>query len=108
VAEFEDIFKALTGYEHPHHWRRELAASATCRDQLIRIPTGLGKTEGVLAAWCFQRHYRKDDRWPRRLVWCLPMRVLVEQTEYVARQMAERIPEARRRSGGRSNWVRLL
>ena len=60
------------------------------------MATGLGKTEGVLAAWSFHRLNRPDDRWPRRLVWCLPMRVLVEQTEQVARQLAGRMPEASR------------
>jgi CRISPR-associated endonuclease/helicase Cas3 len=65
-----------------------------CRDRQIRIPTGLGKTEGVLAAWSLHRISNGDERWPRRLVWCLPMRVLVEQTEQVARSLAERMPAA--------------
>lgn len=50
----------------------------------------MGKTLGVLAAWSWHRIHRGDDRWPRRLVWCLPMRVLVEQTQAVAREVFER------------------
>lgn len=44
----------------------------------------MGKTLGVLAVWSWHRLSKDDARWPRRLVWCLPMRVLVEQTEAVA------------------------
>src|SRR5207253_5170376 len=77
---FNDFFKRLTEHASPRSWQVELASALTCRDRLIRIPTGLGKTEGVLAAWGFNHLHRSDDQWPRRLVWCLPMRVLVEQT----------------------------
>jgi CRISPR-associated endonuclease/helicase Cas3 len=93
---FDEWFSTLTGHEFPRLWQCELAEASTCRDRLIRIPTGLGKTEGVLAAWSFHRLERSDDQWPRRLVWCLPMRVLVEQTEQVARQLTERIADAHR------------
>jgi CRISPR-associated endonuclease/helicase Cas3 len=48
---------------------------------MIRIPTGFGKTAGVVLAWLRHRVEEKNDSWPRRLVFCLPMRVLVEQTE---------------------------
>ena len=87
-----DWFEVLTGHASPHEWQRELMEGQSCRDRLIRIPTGLGKTEGVLAAWSLHRISNGDERWPRRLVWCLPMRVLVEQTEQVARVMAARMP----------------
>jgi CRISPR-associated endonuclease/helicase Cas3 len=40
----------------------------------------LEKTLGVFSAWSWNRLVRKDETWPRRLVWCLPMRVLTEQT----------------------------
>ncbi|MFN4261699.1 MAG: CRISPR-associated helicase Cas3' [Gemmataceae bacterium] len=91
---FESWFGTLTGHPSPRSWQAELAATSTCCDRLIRIPTGLGKTEGVLAAWSYHRLHRGDDGWPRRLVWCLPMRVLVEQTEQVAQELADRIPDA--------------
>lgn len=56
-----------------------------CRSQLIDIPTGLGKTAAVVVAWLWNRRAQPDasarSRWPRRLVYCLPMRTLVEQTE---------------------------
>jgi CRISPR-associated endonuclease/helicase Cas3 len=71
----------------PHNWQQALADDIKCKNRLIRIPTGMGKTIGVLAAWLYHRVILKDEAWPRRLVWCLPMRVLVEQTETEARTM---------------------
>lgn len=82
---FPDWFRLLSGSNHaPHAWQEALAASDPPRSRLIRVPTGMGKTLGVLAAWSWHRLSNVDARWPRRLVWCLPMRVLVEQTEAVA------------------------
>jgi len=47
----------------------------------------MGKTLGVLAAWIEHRVIDIDAAWPTRLVWCLPMRTLVEQTEAEARKL---------------------
>ncbi len=68
----------------PHPWQTELASAHICDNRLVRVPTGMGKTLGVLAAWSYNRLVRDDPEWPRRLVLCLPMRVLVEQTLAVA------------------------
>jgi CRISPR-associated endonuclease/helicase Cas3 len=89
-------FTTLTGHVSPRAWQGELAAESTCRSRLIRIPTGMGKTEGVLATWSFHRIWRSAGQWPRRLVWCLPMRVLVEQTEQVALQLVSKMPAIQR------------
>jgi CRISPR-associated endonuclease/helicase Cas3 len=89
---FTDWFCTLTEHTSPRPWQERLAARSSCRSQLVRIPTGLGKTQGVLAAWSYNRLALKDHRWPTRLVWCLPMRVLVEQTEATARELASRMP----------------
>lgn len=75
----------------PHPWQQRLAEDDQCRDRLIRIPTGLGKTLGVLLAWTYHRLHRQDARWPRRLVWCLPMRTLVDQTAGEARDVLQRL-----------------
>lgn len=75
----------------PHHWQVELASAERCENRLIRVPTGFGKTLGILAAWLWNRIERMDDSWPRRLVWCLPMRVLVEQTESEVRRVLGQI-----------------
>ena len=49
---------------------------------LLDVPTGLGKTAAAVFAWLYRRRIKSDlrDQMPRRLVYCLPMRVLVEQT----------------------------
>jgi CRISPR-associated endonuclease/helicase Cas3 len=79
-VKYEDFFTALTSLGQPHEWQQDLAAIEDCGNRLIRIPTGFGKTLGVVGTWLYHRLHRKDERWPRRLVWCLPTRVLVEQT----------------------------
>jgi CRISPR-associated endonuclease/helicase Cas3 len=87
---YSSWFEAHAGHL-PHPWQAELGAAADCQDRLIRVPTGLGKTLGVLAAWSYHRLVRRDPAWPRRLVLCLPMRVLVEQTEAAVREWLERL-----------------
>ena len=89
---YQEFFKNLASSDRqPYGWQKDLADQETCTNRLIRIPTGFGKTLGVLAAWLWHRMQRQDDSWPRRLIWCLPMRVLVEQTEQEARQALEKL-----------------
>lgn len=87
---YPDFFERFASFP-PHPWQTELGEGERCADRLLRIPTGFGKTLGVLGAWAWHRVERADDAWPRRLVWCLPMRVLVEQTESEVRRALERI-----------------
>ena len=47
---------------------------------LIDVPTGFGKTAAVVLAWLWNRVLTRRGDWPRRLVYCLPMRTLVDQT----------------------------
>ncbi len=82
------FFKAATGHE-PFDYQRRLAEDPECKSRLIEIPTGLGKTAAVVLAWLWNRvivssinnqQSTINQHWPRRLVYCLPMRTLVEQT----------------------------
>src|SRR5262245_17482269 len=63
---------------------RSLSQGTPCHARLINVPTGLGKTAAVVIAWLWNRVLCPDschrNSWPRRLVYCLPMRTLVEQT----------------------------
>ncbi|RMG36961.1 MAG: DEAD/DEAH box helicase, partial [Planctomycetota bacterium] len=86
---YSKFFANLLSWQ-PHAWQEHLAAADDCDNRLIRIPPGMGKTEGVLAAWLFHAVARRRSAWPRRLVWCLPMRVLVEQTAARCRQVIDR------------------
>jgi len=78
--EYGDWFERIAGFR-PHPWQLALGTDEACQDHLLRIPTGFGKTAGTALAWLYHRVLRGDERWPARLVFCLPMRVLVEQTE---------------------------
>lgn len=75
------------GIDRLHGWQEVLLDEEKCANRIIRIPTGFGKTLGVLCAWIWNRVVRDDEGWPRRLLWCLPMRVLVEQTEAEVRRV---------------------
>jgi CRISPR-associated endonuclease/helicase Cas3 len=39
-------------------------------------------TAATILAWLWNRLILNDSNWPRRLVYCLPMRILVEQTAF--------------------------
>lgn len=58
---------------------------------LLDAPTGIGKTAAITLAWIFKRRVQADPDTPRRLIWCLPMRVLVEQTAQVIHQWLARL-----------------
>lgn len=49
------------------------------QNRLLHVPTGAGKTAAVVMAWLWRQVTCKEQT-PRRLIYCLPMRVLVEQT----------------------------
>jgi CRISPR-associated endonuclease/helicase Cas3 len=85
-SRYSDFFQEATGHE-PFDYQRRLTNGETggdsgtaCHSQLINIPTGLGKTAAVVLAWLWNRAQLQKADWPRRLVYCLPMRTLVEQT----------------------------
>ncbi len=80
MESFDRFFVQVTGHQ-PHGWQTRLASDPECMDRLIRIPTGFGKTAGVTITWLWHRVHRKDNAWPCRLVLCLPMRTLIEQTQ---------------------------
>lgn len=73
---FADFFAQATG-NRPYGYQCQLAADGW--PDALNVPTGLGKTAGVALAWMYKRA-KNDPETPRRLVWCLPMRTLVEQT----------------------------
>ena len=67
----------LGAERNPDPWQIALATDAWPR--VLIAPTGAGKTAAVTLGWAAHR-LRDPDNTPRRLVWCLPMRTLVEQT----------------------------
>lgn len=77
---FDEWFDRATGGcgRTPFPYQRALAECDTL-PELLEVPTGTGKTAAAILAWLWRRQTRPNDT-PRRLVYCLPMRVLVEQT----------------------------
>lgn len=95
VTRFEQFFSTVTGHE-PYPYQERLAAAEW--PDILDVPTGLGKTAAVTLAWAWKRGLRPggqrgdvDPATPRRLVWCLPMRTLVEQTAENVRQWLARL-----------------
>lgn len=77
--DFNAFFETATrGEKQPYPYQERLASGPW--PELLDIPTGLGKTAAIVLAWIYKRRIAKDADTPRRLVYCLPMRVLVEQT----------------------------
>jgi len=86
---YDGFFRQAMDLEEPagpFDYQRRLASDYGPDDfpALLDVPTGLGKTAAVVLAWLWRRRFHRDDAvrntTPRRLVYCLPMRVLVEQT----------------------------
>lgn len=83
---FDAFFKRLTG-NAPAAYQRDLAERNGPPDGLAAY-TGTGKTFAVVVSWLYQRRVLR--RAPRRLVYALPMRTLVEQTAREVRRLKAR------------------
>ena len=107
MEEYSTFFEQATG-RTPYDYQKHLACGersegkwlnqgGPCVSKCINVPTGLGKTAAVVMAWLWNRVILGRNDWPRRLVYCLPMRALVEQTEDNVNQwiekLAPRLPE---------------
>src|SRR3954454_21203940 len=86
---FTDFFRDATRTEadqqghDPYPFQCRFAESDPLH-HLVRAPTGSGKTATAILGWLWRWTSKKPNT-PRRLVYCLPMRVLVEQSEREAR-----------------------
>ena len=99
---FQTFFRQATGH-NPYPYQELLAQSDTL-PQLLEVPTGLGKTAAITMTWLWRRFVGEGvtgrpakeicAKTPRRLVYCLPMRVLVEQTASRARAWIENLVES--------------
>src|SRR5690349_21294336 len=75
---FTRFFRRATNGREPYPYQERFAA-ADGWPHLLRAPTGAGKTATAVLGWLYRRAEKFPDT-PRRLVYCLPMRVLVEQS----------------------------
>lgn len=81
-TDFSAMFRQATDGSSPLPYQERLAL-ADSLPSLLDVPTGLGKTAAAILAWVWRRRFAGEsirNQTPRRLVYCLPMRVLVEQT----------------------------
>jgi CRISPR-associated endonuclease/helicase Cas3 len=100
---FDEWFSLATG-KKPFPYQASLAQDPVW-PELLDVPTGLGKTAAVIAGWRWRRRHHPDSAvrsgTPRRLIYCLPMRVLVKQTYETAIRMLAKTGEL----AGTAEWA---
>jgi CRISPR-associated endonuclease/helicase Cas3 len=88
TMDFKTFFSDATTFG-PYPWQEEVATRGL--PTLLSVPTGLGKTEGAVLAWAWRRLVGQEADEPRHVVYCLPMRVLVQQTRQRLEQCFQRL-----------------
>lgn len=81
MIKFEEAFKILTETKGPFPWQIELYEKRFAKGEIPRscnLPTGLGKT-AVIAIWLIAL-VNHSDKMPRRLVYVVNRRTVVDQT----------------------------
>ena len=87
--DISQLYRHALGHDvRADEWQITLASDNWPR--VLIAPTGSGKTAAVTLGWAAHRLSRRTGT-PRRLVWCLPMRALVEQTAEKAREWFDRL-----------------
>lgn len=89
---FDQFFSTAFGKDIAPFAYQQALAERDWPDALI-APTGLGKTAAVVLGWAWKLTSTEHHP-PRRLVYCLPMRTLVEQTERNVREWFRRLGKA--------------
>ncbi len=89
--DFEQTFKALTGHG-PYPWQRRLYERMLAGDwpPVCDIPTGLGKTSAVIC-WLIALAHAEPNAIPRRLVYVVNRRTIVDQVTEVAERLWEKL-----------------
>jgi len=94
-VDFPEFFRTATG-DDPYPWQERVASEGL--PEVIDIETGAGKTAGVVLAWLHRLLHHPDDAvrasTPPWLVFALPMRSLVDQTERAVRRWVEALGAA--------------
>jgi CRISPR-associated endonuclease/helicase Cas3 len=94
MLDFLEFFREATRTEthpasDPYPYQVKLA-STPIASRALRVPTGAGKTAAAILSWLYRLKRGEPDA-PRRLVYSLPMRELVEQTADDARKWTARV-----------------
>ncbi len=75
--DYNQFFKEITKVE-PYPYQIKFAESDNLYS-IVDMFAGAGKTETVVLGWVWKKFFNKKEM-PRKLIYCLPMRSLVEQT----------------------------
>ncbi len=82
MTSYDEMVFAASGHR-PYPWQVRVAEQGL--PELIAVETGAGKTAGVVLPWLYRRQFHADPAvrraTPHWLVFCLPLRTLVEQSE---------------------------
>lgn len=94
MIDFEEAFTVLTGTSGPFPWQTELYEKWFAKGAIpnsCNLPTGLGKT-AVIAIWliAFMNH---PDKMPRRLVYVVNRRTVVDQTTDEVEKLRANLPK---------------
>src|SRR5574337_733465 len=90
--DFEQAFKGLTRTHGPFPWQVELYEKWFAKGKIpssCNLPTGLGKT-AVIAIW-FIALMNHPDKMPRRLVYVVNRRTVVDQTTTEVQEMRDAV-----------------
>jgi CRISPR-associated endonuclease/helicase Cas3 len=93
MIDFEEAFKVLTGTKGPFPWQTSLYEDWFVKGEFPRscnLPTGLGKT-AVIAIWLIAL-MNHPDKIPRRLVYVVNRRTVVDQTTEEVEKLRENLP----------------
>ena len=67
--DFVEFFNDSTGGNFkPYPYQIQLGTKNWT--DIIKVPTGMGKTAGIIISWLYNR-FQKNSETPRRLVYCL-------------------------------------
>lgn len=97
---FSEWFEFITG-KPPFFYQQQLA-TAVEMPIVLDVFTGAGKTAAIVMAWFWRRRYAGlsvRTQTPRRLIYVLPMRTLVEQTHTTIQEWCEREAAWRQQEG---------
>jgi CRISPR-associated endonuclease/helicase Cas3 len=106
TPKYDNFFEVAFKRGAPFEYQRYVAINAKV-PSLINVPTGAGKTAAILGAWLWRR-LETPESVGRRLVYCLPMRTLVEQTEKVAREAIKNVEGEYKKRGKALPSVHVL
>lgn len=95
--QFPEFFGRAMGERAQPYAYQEGLALEPIQDRVLNVPTGSGKTAAAVLAWLYRRQVDPEAT-PRRLIYVLPMRTLVQQTARCAKLwvsnlgLSEKIP----------------